>query len=95
MVIAQALNLSLTLSQALLLLAAMGLASAVSSTLGYVSIYQFVVVTVLAPFGFSERRIGLYPRFAGSCLSGGDRLGRFGLVAIGRERNHRVTRAPP
>ena len=54
MVIAQALNLSLALPQALLLLAAMGLASAAPSTPGYVGIYQFVAVTVLAPFGFSR-----------------------------------------
>ena len=54
MVIAQALNLSLTLPQSLLLLAAMGLASAVPSTPGYVGVYQFVAVTVLAPFGFSQ-----------------------------------------
>jgi len=54
MVIAQALNLSLALSEALLLLAAMGLASAAPSTPGYVGIYQFVAVTVLAPFGFSR-----------------------------------------
>jgi len=54
MVIAQALNLSLALPEALLLLAAMGLASAAPSTPGYVGIYQFVAVTVLAPFGFSR-----------------------------------------
>lgn len=54
MVIAQSLNLSLALPQALLLLAAMGLVSAVPSTPGYVGLYQFVAVTVLAPFGFSQ-----------------------------------------
>jgi uncharacterized protein (TIRG00374 family) len=54
MVIAQALNLSLALPQALLLLAALGLASAAPSTPGYVGIYQFVAVAVLEPFGFSQ-----------------------------------------
>ena len=54
MVIAQALSLSFLLPEALLLLAAMGLASAAPSTPGYVGIYQFVAVTVLVPFGFSR-----------------------------------------
>jgi uncharacterized membrane protein YbhN (UPF0104 family) len=37
---------------ALLLLAGLGLGSALPSTPGYVGIYQFVAVTVLVPFGF-------------------------------------------
>jgi uncharacterized protein (TIRG00374 family) len=53
-VMAQALNLQLTLPQALLLLAGLGLASAAPSTPGYVGIYQFVAVTVLPLFGFSQ-----------------------------------------
>jgi len=48
------LRLHLTLPQALLLLAGMGLASAIPSTPGYVGVYQFAAVTVLAPFGFSK-----------------------------------------
>jgi hypothetical protein len=51
---AHALGLALTLPQALLLLAALGLASATPSTPGYVGIYQFVAVTVLGPFGFTQ-----------------------------------------
>ena len=43
---------SLGLGQALILLAAMGLSSAIPSTPGYVGVYQFVAVTVLVPFGF-------------------------------------------
>jgi hypothetical protein len=54
MQVAQALDLSLNLAQALLLLAALGLSSAAPSTPGYVGIYQFVAVTVLVPFGFSQ-----------------------------------------
>ncbi len=50
--VAQALSLNLSLPQALLLLAALGLSSAAPSTPGYVGIYQFVTVTVLVPFGF-------------------------------------------
>jgi uncharacterized protein (TIRG00374 family) len=54
MQVAQALDLSLTLAQSLLLLAALGLSSAAPSTPGYVGIYQFVAVSVLPPFGFTE-----------------------------------------
>jgi uncharacterized membrane protein YbhN (UPF0104 family) len=36
---------------ALLLLAGLGLGSALPSTPGYVGIYQFVTVSILAPFG--------------------------------------------
>jgi glycosyltransferase 2 family protein len=54
MIVARAFALTLTLPQALLLLAALGLSSAAPSTPGYVGIYQFVAVTVLAPFGFSK-----------------------------------------
>jgi glycosyltransferase 2 family protein len=52
--VARAFDLTLTLPEALLLIAALGLASAAPSTPGYVGIYQFVAVTVLAPFGFSR-----------------------------------------
>jgi uncharacterized protein (TIRG00374 family) len=49
---AAALRLGLSLPQALLLLSALGLASAAPSTPGYVGVFQFVAVTVLVPFGF-------------------------------------------
>ena len=39
---------------AFLLIASLGLGSALPSTPGYVGIYQFVAVTVLTPFGFSR-----------------------------------------
>ena len=48
------LRLHLTLPQALLLLAGLGLSSAIPSTPGYVGVYQFVAVTMLSPFGFSK-----------------------------------------
>jgi glycosyltransferase 2 family protein len=51
MLVAQSLDLPLTLPVALLLLAALGLASAAPSTPGYVGIYQFVAVSVLGSFG--------------------------------------------
>jgi glycosyltransferase 2 family protein len=60
MVVAQALGLHLSLTQALLLLAALGLSSAAPSTPGYVGIYQFVAVTVLMPFDFSRNQALVY-----------------------------------
>jgi uncharacterized protein (TIRG00374 family) len=45
---------SLSLGQALILLAALGLSSAVPSTPGYIGVYQFVAVGVLVPFGFTR-----------------------------------------
>jgi len=51
---AQALGLAMTLPAAFLLIAGLGLGSALPSTPGYVGIYQFVAVSVLAPFGFTR-----------------------------------------
>jgi hypothetical protein len=53
-IVAHALGLALSFPVALLLLAGLGLGSALPSTPGYIGIYQFVAVTVLAPFGFSR-----------------------------------------
>jgi hypothetical protein len=52
--IAQALSLTLTWPEALVFIAALALSSAVPSTPGYVGVYQFVAVTVLAPFGIAQ-----------------------------------------
>ena len=49
-----ALGLSISYPMAFLLLAGLGLGSALPSTPGYVGIYQFVAVTVLMPFGLSR-----------------------------------------
>ena len=49
-----ALGLSIPLSAALLLIAGLSLASALPATPGYVGIYQFVAVSVLAPFGIAR-----------------------------------------
>jgi uncharacterized membrane protein YbhN (UPF0104 family) len=54
LVIGHAFDLPLSVPQSMVLLAALGLASAVPSTPGYVGVYQFVAVTVLVPFGFSR-----------------------------------------
>ncbi len=45
---------TLTIRQAFILLAALGLSSAIPSTPGYIGVYQFVAVSVLTPFGFSR-----------------------------------------
>jgi len=52
--LAKAMSLSLSLTQALLLMVALGLASALPSTPGYVGIYQFVATTVLPVFGMTK-----------------------------------------
>ena len=49
-----ALGLVIPLPVAFLLIAGLGLGSALPSTPGYVGIYQFVAVSVLVPFGFSK-----------------------------------------
>jgi uncharacterized protein (TIRG00374 family) len=51
---ARALGLELSLPLAFLLLAGLGLGSALPSTPGYVGIYQFVAIGILTPFGFSR-----------------------------------------
>ena len=49
-----ALGLSIPLPVAFLLIAGLGLGSALPSTPGYIGIYQAVAVSVLPPFGFSR-----------------------------------------
>jgi len=50
----RALGLEIGLAVAILLITSLGLSSALPSTPGYVGIYQFVAVTVLAPFGIGK-----------------------------------------
>ncbi len=45
---------TLRMDQAFILLAALGLSSAIPSTPGYIGVYQFVAILVLVPFGFSR-----------------------------------------
>ncbi len=45
---------TLSVGQALILLSALGLSSAIPSTPGYIGPYQFAAVAVLVPFGFSQ-----------------------------------------
>jgi uncharacterized protein (TIRG00374 family) len=51
---AAALGFVMPFAAAFLLLASLGLGSALPSTPGYIGIYQFVAVSVLTPFGFSR-----------------------------------------
>lgn len=59
-VVAHSLSLNLSISQAFLLIVALGLSSAVPSTPGYIGVYQFVAVSVLSPFGFSNSQAIAY-----------------------------------
>jgi glycosyltransferase 2 family protein len=53
-ILARALHLQFTLTESFLLLAAIGLSSAIPSTPGYIGVYQFAAVIVLQPFGISK-----------------------------------------
>jgi uncharacterized protein (TIRG00374 family) len=53
-IVGTALGFQIPVPVAFLLIAGLGLGSALPSTPGYVGIYQFVAVTVLTPFGFSR-----------------------------------------
>jgi glycosyltransferase 2 family protein len=48
------LHIPITLAQAFVLLAGLGLSSAIPSTPGYVGVYQFVAIAVLGPFSISQ-----------------------------------------
>ena len=50
----KAIDVPIPLTVAFLLIAGLGLSSALPSTPGYVGIYQFVAVTILTPFGFTQ-----------------------------------------
>jgi hypothetical protein len=83
-VAANALGLSMPLSVAFLLIAGLGLASAVPSTPGYVGVYQFVAVSILGPFGFSRTNAIAYILLAQalSCVL----IGFWGALGLFRYR---------
>jgi len=54
MIASRAFGMNFSFPVAMLLVAALGLGSALPSTPGYLGIYQFVAVTVLTPFGFTR-----------------------------------------
>lgn len=85
-VTASAFSLSLSLTQALLLLAALGLSSAAPSTPGYIGIYQFVAVTVLVPLGYSkDAALALILGFQGVCYAVVTLWGTLGLWQLSRK----------
>lgn len=53
-ILAFSLNETLSLAKSFLLIAALGISSALPSTPGYVGVYQFVAVTILSPFGIAR-----------------------------------------
>lgn len=60
MICARAFGLNLSLPIAVMLLAGLGLSSAIPSTPGYVGVYQFVAVAVLVPLGFPRSGVLAY-----------------------------------
>lgn len=87
MAMGRALGLALPFSTAFLLLTGLGLGSALPSTPGYVGIYQFVAVTVLAPFGYgrdSAIALILVLQATGYAV-----VLTFGLIAVFRLRRNR------
>ncbi len=88
-VIARSIGLAISLPVAFLLVAGMGLGSALPSTPGYVGIYQFVAVSILTPFGFSRTDAIAYillfqvMNFAVICL--------WGMTGLAQQRRFAVS----
>jgi uncharacterized protein (TIRG00374 family) len=80
----QALGLPIDLKMAFLLVAGLGLGSALPSTPGYVGIYQFVAVTLLVPFGLSRTGAIAYILFAQALIY--VVVSFWGLIALVRFR---------
>lgn len=84
-----ALDVTIGLPLALLLIAGLGLASALPSTPGYVGIYQFVAVTILTPFGIKREQA-----IAFILVSQATMYVVIGVLgAIGLERHRRTVRS--
>ena len=81
---ASALGLGIAFPAAFLLLASLGLASALPSTPGYVGIFQFVAVTVLVPFGLTRSDAIAYILVAQAMSY--VTIGVWGSIAIARYR---------
>jgi uncharacterized membrane protein YbhN (UPF0104 family) len=90
MVGARAFDVHMTFPVAMLLLAGMGLGSALPATPGYVGIYQFAAVTILPPFGI-DRNAALALVIVGQALGYTCVLvlGLLGLYKIRRARKVR------
>jgi glycosyltransferase 2 family protein len=87
---ASALGLGIPIAVAFLLLAGLGLSSALPSTPGYVGIYQFVAVTVLTPFGLSRTDAIAYILVAQALMY--VVIGFWGSLGLWRYRQTRSTR---
>jgi hypothetical protein len=81
---AKALSLSISFPSALLLIAGLGLGSALPSTPGYVGVWQFVAVNVLTPFGVSRTDAIAYILFYQALLY--VVIGFWGILAFARRR---------
>ncbi len=77
---AKALGVSISVPIAFLLIAGLGLGSALPSTPGYVGIYQFVAVSILTPFGISRTDAIAYILFFQALMY--VTIGIWGLIAI-------------
>ncbi|HET7696963.1 MAG TPA: lysylphosphatidylglycerol synthase transmembrane domain-containing protein [Vicinamibacterales bacterium] len=86
---ASALGLDAPFPIAFLLIAALGLSSALPSTPGYVGIYQFVAVSVLTPFGFSRNDAIAYILVAQALNYAV--IGFWGAIGLLRYRRERST----
>ena len=84
---ASALGLDVPLKLAFLLIAALGLSSALPSTPGYVGIYQFVAMSVLTPFGYSRNDAIAYILVAQALMYAV--IGLWGSVGLLRYRRAR------
>lgn len=91
-IVAAALGFAMPVPVAFLLMASLGLGSALPSTPGYVGIYQFVAVTVLTPFGFSRNDAIAYILVAQAlsyiivAIWGSAGLWRYRTARVGRAR---------
>ena len=88
---AKALSLNISFPSALLLIAGLGLGSALPSTPGYVGVWQFVAVNVLTPFGVSRTDAIAYILFYQALLY--VVVGLFGIIALARRRRSEPTLA--
>jgi len=77
---AKALGIGITVPVAFLLVAGLGLGSALPSTPGYVGIYQFVAVNVLTPFGIGRTDAIAYILFFQALIY--VCIGVWGLIAL-------------
>ena len=91
---AWAFGLNPTPSQIFILLAALGIASAIPSTPGYVGVYQFVAITVLVPFGFTDSQaLAFIVAFQGLTYLGITFWGLLGLWGPGTRREEKPAAA--